>query len=216
MNNILDIEIQGEILQLHPLKAIHWPGQQILFLADLHLGKAAHFRKSGIPVPEQVKNTNRKNMEVLLQDFTPDRVIFLGDLFHSQYNLVWEELGNFIAQFPGISFELVPGNHDILKPGHYQRLELEVHDTTLLLPPFICSHHPLTEPDSPGYNLAGHIHPSVLLSGGARQKLRLPCFYFGATGGILPAFGAFTGTANIQPKEGDRVFVITEDSVVAV
>ena len=216
MSEILDIELQGELLQLHPLKALYWPGQSILFLADLHLGKAAHFRKSGIPVPERVKNTNRQNLEALLHSFSPGRVIFLGDLFHSRYNLVWDELGQFMAQFPKISFELVPGNHDILSPEHYESLALEVHNTTLVLPPFICSHHPLTESALPLYNLAGHIHPSVLLAGGARQKLRLPCFYFGKTGGILPAFGAFTGTANIQPMQGDRIFVITEDAVVAV
>ena len=46
-----------------------------------------------------------------------------------------------------------------------------------------------------GYRLAGHIHPSVVLYGTARQSMRLPAFVFGLEGAILPAFGDFTGTA---------------------
>jgi hypothetical protein len=34
--------------------------------------------------------------------------------------------------------------------------------------------------------------------------------------GVLPAFGAFTGTADVQPVPGDRVFVVAGDEVVEV
>jgi hypothetical protein len=32
---------------------------------------------------------------------------------------------------------------------------------------------------------------------------------------VLPAFGAFTGMADIEPGEGDRVYIAAEDRVVA-
>ena len=66
------------------------------------------------------------------------------------------------------------------------------------------------------YNLAGHIHPCVRLRGAGRQRLRLPCFYFGDRQGILPAFGTFTGLGDVEVQNGDRVFVIADDRVVEV
>ena len=66
------------------------------------------------------------------------------------------------------------------------------------------------------YNLAGHIHPAIKLKGKARQSLRVPCFYFGNENGILPAFGNFTGTASINIKKTDNVFVIAEKEVIKI
>ena len=56
--------------------------------------------------------------------------------------------------------------------------------------------------------LAGHVHPCAVLAGAAGQRKRLPCFWFGPDVGVLPAFGEFTGQAEVRAKEGDRVRVI--------
>ena len=42
----------GQTLQLLPERCIFWRETGILILADLHLGKAAHLRHHGMPVPE--------------------------------------------------------------------------------------------------------------------------------------------------------------------
>jgi hypothetical protein len=33
---------------------------------------------------------------------------------------------------------------------------------------------------------------------------------------VLPSFGSFTGSKAINPKKGDRVFVVTEEEVIEV
>lgn len=203
-----------QTLQLHPLKGVFWEEESILFLADLHLGKAVHFRKAGIPVPLAAGDANWDRLIYLLLEFKPERVIFLGDLFHSSFNHQWHHFEDVISRFSGTRFELVQGNHDILSVEYYQNAGLCVHDEPLLLPPFLLSHHPIQSVPENFYNLAGHIHPCVWLKGNGRQKLKLPCFYFGKNGGILPAFGTFTGTAKIQAQKGDQIFVITEDEVI--
>ncbi|MEN0049174.1 MAG: ligase-associated DNA damage response endonuclease PdeM [Bacteroidota bacterium] len=200
---------------LHAYKAIYWQEQKALLIADLHLGKVKHFRKSGFAVPSSASNENWDKLIALLLEFKPKQVLFLGDLFHSEYNDIWEELGKLIRQFSAIKFILVKGNHDILSEENYEVVDLEVCEE-LLLPPFLLTHHPQEANDLPHYNLAGHIHPSVRLKGDGKQYLRLPCFYFGLRQGILPAFGSFTGTATIQPKKQDRVFVIVEEEVIEV
>jgi hypothetical protein len=80
--------------------------------------------------------------------------------------------------------------------------------------PFILNHEPGASRG--GYALAGHIHPAVRLSASGESSLRLPCFWFGARYGVLPAFGAFTGSAEVLPRKGDQVFVIAEHEVMKV
>ncbi|MCB0595850.1 MAG: ligase-associated DNA damage response endonuclease PdeM [Lewinellaceae bacterium] len=208
--------VAGEALLLHPFKAIYWEAEEALLLADLHLGKAAHFRREGLPVPSDVSQANWDRLISLLLDFQPQRVLFLGDLFHSDYNQEWEEFCRLMGQFSAVRFELILGNHDILPEGHYQQANLEVYREGLELPPFVLTHHPLEEVPAPFYNLAGHIHPCVHLKGNGRQRARLACFYFGEHQGVLPAFGAFTGMGKVRPKAGDQVFVIAGDEVLEV
>lgn len=213
---IAEVFIEEERLLLHPWRALFWEKEQTLIVADLHLGKATHFRRAGIAVPPDVSNLNWDKLIGLLLHFQPQRLLFLGDLFHSDYNREWEELAALIRQFNTVRFELIPGNHDVLRPERYSDAGLLVHPEELKMGPFLLAHHPpeAPPPASKPYLLAGHIHPSVSLRGPGRQHLRLPCFFFGSTYGILPAFGAFTGTARIRPSAGDRIFVITGDKVL--
>lgn len=212
--NKLEVNIFGEPFQLHPFRAMYWGREKALLISDLHLGKVAHFRKAGIPVPSTVSDHNWDRLLSLLIDWQPERVIFLGDLFHSNLNTEWADFCKMTGQFAHVKFELVPGNHDILHKKHYMEARLYLHKSELLIDPFILSHHPLHHIPDNYYNLCGHLHPSVRLKGSGRQRLKLPCFYFTQNQGIMPAFGAFTGTAEVQPRNGDRVFIIAQDRVV--
>jgi metallophosphoesterase superfamily enzyme len=58
------------------------------------------------------------------------------------------------------------------------------------------------------------VHPSLRLAGRGRELVRLPCFFFGKDYAILPAFGPFTGMADVEPVQGDRVYVIAGTHVV--
>jgi len=210
-----EVKILDETLELLPQKAIYWRKKNILFLADLHLGKVNHFRKSGIPVPSKANDQNIELLIDLLRLTKPERVICLGDLFHSHYNPEWEVFGEVVKHFRNISFELVLGNHDIMSDIQYSRKGIMLHDT-LSLDPFVFTHHPMSEIEKQCYNIAGHIHPGVILRGKGKQSVTLPCFYFGECSGLLPAFGMFTGLAKILPKKQDKVFVIVDGKIVDV
>jgi len=212
---VMKVEIFGEQMELLPQKAVFWGRERILFLADVHLGKVNHFRRSGIPVPPKANERNLELIIDLVNLTKPDRVICLGDLFHSHYNPEWEVFGELVKHFVKISFELVLGNHDIMSEQQYVRKGIVVHHT-LRIAPFIFTHHPLEETDTEFYNLSGHLHPGVNMRGKARQSVTLPCFYFGENRGLLPAFGTFTGMARIYPKKNDRVFVIVEEKIIEI
>lgn len=209
-------QCQGETLYLLPERAIYWPAQKALLLADPHLGKAAHFRRNGVPVSGEVMLRDLATLSRLVEDWQPEELMFLGDLFHSRYNQEWERFCAWMADFAGRGI-LVRGNHDILGRAHYEAARLEVVEGYLDRGPFRLIHE-LPEACSPEdpYCLAGHVHPGVALNGAGRQRLRLPCFHFGATGALLPAFGQFTGLYLIRPQEADQVFVVVENQVLAV
>jgi uncharacterized protein len=211
----MEFVIAGEEFELFPQKAMFWRKTGILFIADLHLGKISHFRRSGIAVPNRANDHNIEVLVELIQLSHPERVICLGDLFHSHYNPEWEVFGEMVRHFSNISFELVLGNHDIMSEIQYERKGIKVHNE-LVMEPFIFTHHPMEEIPAALYNIAGHIHPGVSLRGKGRQAITLPCFHFGSRQALLPAFGSFTGLARVTPKKEDKIFVIADNKIMFV
>ncbi|MBX2945698.1 MAG: ligase-associated DNA damage response endonuclease PdeM [Cyclobacteriaceae bacterium] len=212
----MDITIFNETFELLPQRAVWWKKHNMILLADMHLGKVNHFRKAGIPVPVKA---NEKNWEVLIdlvQTLKPQRVVCIGDLFHSHYNYDWELVGEFTRAFHHVSFELVTGNHDVLTHQQYNRCNIVLHGEGLRVDRFLFSHFPLAEPLPGVYVISGHIHPGVQLLGRGKQRIMLPCYYFGEHQGYLPAFGMFTGLSRIQPKMEDRIFAIADNTVIKI
>lgn len=201
-------------LLIHPDKALYWIEKKMLVIADLHFGKATHFRKSGIPIPENVHRDDFINLEKLLDHFQPEKLVFLGDLFHSDWNAAWNDFYTFIVHQVGFPPDLVAGNHDVLNKEHYHFMNL--HEDTLIADPFIFSHKPLQQHEiGKYYNISGHLHPGITLGGPGKQYLKVPCFYFGKKNGILPAFGNFTGTSRIVPNLAeDSIFAIADGKVI--
>ncbi|MDW3646368.1 MAG: ligase-associated DNA damage response endonuclease PdeM [Bacteroidia bacterium] len=212
--NSLPFSFRGQTFQLHPHRAIYWEEENSLLLADLHLGKARHFRRAGLAVPIAVSEKNIEILESLALTFNPERLLILGDLFHSSRNYAWDQFKDWLATHPDMEAILIPGNHDFHQKEAYEALGLEVEEEPYIVGDFALSHIPLKEAIEGKYNLAGHIHPAVRLSGEGRQSMSLSCFYFGEWQGLLPAFGKFTGNGYVELSEGDRVFVLAEDEVI--
>jgi uncharacterized protein len=211
----MEIEILEEQIVLFPQKAVYWKRYGILLVADLHLGKINHFRRSGIAVPNKANDRNIELLVELIALTNPKRVLLLGDLFHSHYNPEWEVFGELVRHFAHVSFELVIGNHDIMSAHQYARKGIVLHQA-LQIDRFLFTHHPLEDIPNNLYNISGHIHPGVVLRGKGRQSVTLPCFYFGSRQAYIPAFGLFTGLAKIAPKKDDKVFVVADDKILSV
>lgn len=207
--------ILGATFYLLSQKAIFWPKHQLLMLGDIHFGKIQHFRKGGIAVPQQAAFNNYQQLTQLITAYQPKQLLFLGDLFHSTKNTDWNTFEHFIGNYPNIECHLVLGNHDILSATNYQQLGLKVH-TELCIGNFLFTHEPMLSNNIPTayYNIAAHVHPCVYLTGAAKQRMRLPCFYFSKQQAILPAFGTFTGMHALPINKTDTIFVVANQSVI--
>jgi DNA ligase-associated metallophosphoesterase len=210
-------EIAGEKLVLLPERAAFWPARATLFVADFHLGKAASFRAAGIPMPSGTTSENVERLGRALDRTHARHVVFLGDFLHSAEGRAPRTLERFASwreERKSVALTIVRGNHDKKAgdpPGEWNVACVEAGES---LGPFVLNHEP--GPSRRGYALAGHIHPAVRLSASGEASLRLPCFWFGVRCGVLPAFGAFTGSAVVRPRAGDQVFVIAEKEVLQV
>ena len=211
----ITIEQCSEQLVLLPGRAIYQPRTSTLIVGDVHLGKISHFRRSGIALPHEAALQDIQRLSQLMALTAAERCLILGDLFHSSFNNEWRLLEDWRREHAQAEVVLVQGNHDILPREVYIALGIQV-AIELREGPFVFRHRPDIAASDSVYLLCGHIHPAVRLTGTARAEVKLPCFFFGARLGILPAFGEFTGTATMNAGRGDRVFVIAGDEVVEV
>ena len=214
----LPFKILNQDLILLPQKAIYWQQEKTLIAADVHLGKVGHFRKAGIAVPRDMEQDDLAVLSDLIAERRPEKIIFLGDLFHSDMNADWEWFKLWRQQFPKVEIILIKGNHDIIDESHYRQLNITIY-TELLVGPFLMLHHPLTQQQieqGSAYAFCGHIHPGISLVGKGRQALTLSCFAFGDKQAILPSFGKFTGRVSICNSQTDRIFAVVKDKVIAI
>ena len=209
--------VAGESLVLLPQRAAWWPAGKALFVADFHLGKAASFRHAGIPLPPGTTTENLARLEDALAGRPVERLVFLGDFLHSAQGRAPATLAAF-AQWresrPTLAMTLVRGNHDDRAGDPPEEWAMRCVNPGEALGPFALVHEPA--PVRGGYALSGHIHPAVRLSERGGQSVRLPCFWFGPRVGVLPSFGAFTGSALVRPRAGDQVFVVADGEVIRV
>jgi len=208
-------EIKNQQLWISPGRALYWEEEKALVTSDLHFGKTGHFRKAGIAVPPAVFKEDLQRLFNEIQYFQPQTLIVVGDLFHSRQNKELELFQKWREDLPYIKMNLIKGNHDILKDSWYESAGIEVQKESLSMGNF-CFQHDMTgcekQPDS--YLFSGHIHPGIVINGLGKQSLRFPCFYFTKDYCVLPAFSRFTGVYLIDPKPGEEVFAIVNNSIV--
>ncbi|MBS0000847.1 MAG: hypothetical protein KFF73_17830 [Cyclobacteriaceae bacterium] len=120
-------------------KAIYRKEEITIILADLHLGKAAHFRKAGIQIPETEHVNDYIRLRNLVLTYHPEKILIPGNLFHSDLNLEWNRFNDWVQDFKEINFLLIKENHDIF-PENFYSLAKEVHENQLNTGPFTFVH----------------------------------------------------------------------------
>ena len=207
-------KIYNQTFWISATRTIFWEEQKALVLSDLHFGKTGHFRKAGIAVPQSVYKEDLQRLMNLLQYFKPKKIIAVGDLFHSKVNLELNLFKRWRKDFEAIEFNLVKGNHDILKEDWYADAGIETTNELTLGKVRFVHQHCNTEEDV--FTFCGHIHPGIEVNGIGKQSLRFPCFYFTDYVCILPAYSKFTGMATIHPSSSDSVYAIVDDSIIKI
>lgn len=194
-------------LRLTNERAVYWPAQRCLIIADLHLGKATYFRQHGIPIPAQVAKRDLARLSRLVQHYQPTSLLINGDFFHASANDEIELFATWRTAHPTLDIMLVRGNHDRLAARHYQEMDITLFNTDVRIGELNFVHDPAHIKDDGLYSLCGHIHPGVTLREG-RQILRLPCYVANQYRMVLPAFSLFTGLNTHFALADDQSIVV--------
>lgn len=210
----LNIHFGREELTLTNQRALFWKRRSTLVLSDLHLGKAAHFRKNGIPVPRQISLEDLGHLEKLLLHYQPDQVIVVGDLIHAGNNKEVDLFETLTAKFPRTKFVLIKGNHDRLPLKVLNKIGISEVYPTLQVEDLRFSHHARSEQGV--YTISGHSHPGVRIQLPTRQFARFPCFIRDKYELVLPAFSRFTGLDTKCIPRSATCYAFYEKGIFAV
>jgi len=212
---VIELQAGGCTLRLLAQRALFLPEHGLLLVADAHIGKAVSFRKLGVPVPGGTTSETLARLDEAIDATGARHVMFLGDLLHSARSRAastWAAVGAWRERRANLELTLIRGNHDSHAGDPPPEWRVRCIDGPLRLGGLALAHHP--DPVPGAYVLAGHVHPAAVVGGRrAHDSLRLPCFLFGETVGVLPAFGAFTGMHVLPRGPDDRVYVIVGDTV---
>lgn len=211
------MDVAGERLLLLAERAAYWEHRRTLLVADPHFGKAAAFRAAGVPVPRGTTTGSLARLDAALSRTAATRIVFLGDFLHAREGREPETtrvMGDWRRRHASIDMVLVRGNHDKRAGDPDPEIDMRCVDAPFAEPPFVFTHKPAVSDD--GYVISGHVHPAARLTGLGRESVRLPCFWAQMRTMVLPAFGEFTGVAEIDAQPGDRVWVIADGAVLTV
>ena len=176
-------------LLLRSDRAVYWPRERTLFVADLHLEKASFFASHGQPLPPYDSRATLERVARAVEETRAERVVTLGDNFHDSAGstrLEEHAAGMLHALTRAVDWVWITGNHDIgvaAMPGGRRVAQAQIGGIWL--------RHEAQAGD-PDPEISGHFHPKLRLSLRGRHVSRR-CFVGSATKLILPALGALTG-----------------------
>jgi DNA ligase-associated metallophosphoesterase len=204
-------------------RAIWQQQTRTLWVADVHLGKAAAFRALGRPVPNGTTSENLARLGALIDKHRAARLVFLGDLFHAKQShapAVANEFYEWRRRHRELEIILVRGNHDLRAGDPSPDLQIEIADEPYASGAIEARHFPLLEGaglhEEGATILAGHLHPTFRLHGRGRDSLRLQCFLLQGRQAILPAFGEFTGGANVVLERSACAVVVSDAGLICI
>lgn len=210
-------QIAGQEVTLLPDRAMLWPSERTLFVADIHLGKGSAFRAGSIPIPSGSTKGTLDRLCRMVREVDPARIVILGDLWHAKAGRTVQSEAEFLAwrqRHTDREVWLVEGNHDLKSGELPSDHNLGIVSPGERLGPFTLLHEP--QEVAKGYGLAGHLHPAARLVGRGDQTITAPCFWIRPNYAVLPAFGEFTGCARVRPTTDDKVFLSLANQVLEV
>lgn len=184
----------GHELLLGAGRALYWPAERALLVADLHLEKASWFAQRGQMLPPYDSRDTLERLADAVRVTGARRVITLGDNFHDDAGALRLDAhctGMLEALTRVTDWVWITGNHDEELPKGFGGTIMP----ELQLGGVILRHE--ARAGETAAELSGHYHPKLRVNVRNRHIAR-PCAVLarGVGGGermILPAFGTLTG-----------------------
>lgn len=185
----LPFTFAGQAFEIIGGKALYWPAQNALVVADLHLEKASWFAARGQMLPPYDSLATLQALAALIETTQARQLWCLGDNFHDSgggqrlESAARRLLATLTEQ---LDWRWIIGNHDPALEGDIGGTVVDEAEVGVL----ILRHR--ADPNETRPELSGHFHPKYRGKSRSRAVSRA-CFVMSKTRLILPAFGALTG-----------------------
>jgi uncharacterized protein len=186
--NGYDFTLAGASLRALGTGALWWPGQGLLCVSDLHLGKSVRFAHlGGTALPPYDTRDTLTRLAADLARTQARIVVCLGDSFDGAVarSLPEEELLWISRLQAGRRWIWIAGTHD---PGPVSMGG--THLAELPRPPMVFRHIAKAAASA---EISGHYHPKARMNAGGRSIIR-PAFLADRDRVILPSYGASAGS----------------------
>ena len=183
-------------------RALYWPQQRALIVADLHFEKGSALAASGQFLPPYDSHDILQRLCDQAEAVQARRIYCLGDSFHDQKAAARmpEAVSEGLRQLARRCDMLwIAGNHDGLSGSAWGG---DVADE-LCIDGIMLRHESLASETRP--EISGHYHPKLRLHLRGRSLSR-PCFVQGGNRLLLPAFGSYTGGMDAESREIAALF----------
>ncbi|NUS99620.1 MAG: ligase-associated DNA damage response endonuclease PdeM [Sphingomonas sp.] len=187
----------GETFAASPEGAVHWPAQQALLVADLHLEKASWFARLGQFLPPYDSVATLAALTALVASTGARKIYCLGDSFHDRFGCdrLPDQARELLSAMTGkLEWTWILGNHDPGFADHCGGTLIE----ELTVAGIILRHE--ADRDDPRPEISGHYHPKYRVNVRGRHVSRR-CFVASSGKLILPAFGSLTGGLDASHPE---------------
>lgn len=188
---MVPLSFANEDMRLIGGRALYWPRENALLVADLHLEKASFYAQHGQMLPPYDSRETLGRVAEALRETGARRVFCLGDNFHDSAGTARLEphaAGMLAALTRATDWVWITGNHDADAVHDAGTLAEELEVSGVIL-----RHR--TQPGETRPELSGHWHPKLTVAARGKRIAR-PCAVASETRLILPAFGALTGGMN--------------------
>ena len=176
-----------------------------LVVSDLHIGYESMLEDSGLHLPRIQTETMRDSLMDIVDRYSPDRFLILGDLKHEfSRNLAqeWSEARRILGTLQDHGeVIIIRGNHDNYLSTIASKLGVElVDDYSASGIHFVHGHLPCENRPL----VMGHEHPSVRLFDSVGAYVKLPCFLHFEREEVLvmPAFSPLAAGTDITSGTG--------------
>jgi uncharacterized protein len=190
-------------MRLVQARALYWPAERALLVADLHLEKASYFAGHGQMLPPYDSRETLERLALAIRATGARRVFCLGDNFHDGHGparLEPHAAGMLAALTRVTDWVWIAGNHDV--KGHDVTGVAEWAEGTavaeLEVGGVLLRHRARARETRP--ELSGHYHPRLTIAARGRRIARA-CAVRSECRMILPAYGALTGGMDAAAPE---------------
>jgi uncharacterized protein len=198
------LEVMPGLIITNQLSALV-EGEGTLVVSDLHIGYESVLEDSGLHLPRIQTETMRDSLMDIVDRYSPDRFLILGDLKHEfSRNLAqeWSEARRILGTLQDHGeVIIVRGNHDNYLATIASKLGVElVNAFTASGIHFVHGHLPCEARPL----VMGHEHPSVRLFDSVGAYVKLPCFLHFDKEEVLvmPAFSPLAAGTDITSGTG--------------